>query len=245
MARIRSTPADLPRWLVVAGSILIVCHLIAVASAVLATVSGPWVTFEGPSLSPPPSFARAINDVSGRYYLKNLKLGDNYHFASNAPGPPGVFVEVRLKDASGQLLKTIRIPDARTNPSVRYWQALVVQGLAPDQLVPPPAGESVAAPRKTLETIPIWDPGEGGTLTIHRVPEHLIPRDRPAVYRPTEWSLVLARSISRYLCRVHGAASAEFLRHTRESYHPALWFMEDVQPGAFNELVASYGEMPK
>jgi hypothetical protein len=238
-----------PRWLLVLGSILIVGHLIAVASGALAAQSGPWPQPDGMVVpATAPQFARAINEIAGPYYLKWLKMADNYHFPSNRPLVPGVFVEIRLKDASGMTKTTVTLPSARANGWVRYRQQLFLQGLLQetsiDQPIQPPAGEAVAAPGRQLQMIPIWNPPEGGVVTMRNVPEHLIPRDRP-VWGPTELSLVLARSLSRHLCRIHDATSAEFLRHSRLAYHPAFWLMDEPPTGASDELIANYGEFPK
>ena len=60
--------------------------------------------------------------------------------------------------------------------------------------------------------------------------------------RPTDWSVLLARSYARHLCRKHNAASAEFIRHTREPLHPGMLFMTNLPPDAFKALPANYGE---
>ncbi len=98
----------------------------------------------------------------------------------------------------------------------------------------------IAAPRQKAPTVDIWEPGPGGALNIKTVPQHLVPRDRP-VFRPSELSLVLARSYARYLCRAHGAASAEIIRHTKDPYLPASLLFEDSSPPAPEELVARFG----
>jgi hypothetical protein len=61
--------------------------------------------------------------------------------------------------------------------------------------------------------------------------------------RPTEWALVLARAYARHLCRSHGAATAEIVRHTREPVTPAVLFGNDVSAPDFEELLASFGAM--
>jgi hypothetical protein len=58
--------------------------------------------------------------------------------------------------------------------------------------------------------------------------------------RPSDWALVLARSYGRYLCRTHGAASAEIVRHTREPVSPAVLFGMRPPPNAFDEYVATF-----
>jgi hypothetical protein len=211
---------------------------------VLAAPSGPWPTSFGSSMAAEPQFAQGISNATTRNYLMPLKMTHNYHFPSNRPAPPGVFFEVRLKDETGELLKTIRVPDENASFWVRHRQSLLAQALADDQPVQPRAGEVVAAPGKQVQTVDIWDTAENNTLRLRSVPEHLIPRERP-VYRPSEWSLVLARSYARYLCRVHGAASAELIRHTREPVLPAVMFLEDPPAGTFDELVSSFGELPR
>jgi hypothetical protein len=65
------------------------------------------------------------------------------------------------------------------------------------------------------------------------------------VFRPSEWSLVLARSYARHLCRTHGAASAEIIRHTRDPIYPVVLFEREPAADAFQDLVASFGEMPR
>ena len=90
--------------------------------------------------------------------------------------------------------------------------------------------------------VPIWDIAEDQALRLRRVPEHLIPRNHQ-VYGPTEWSLVLVQSYARYLCRKHGAASAEVVRHSRESLSPTALLMDSPPPAAFTDLIASYGDI--
>jgi hypothetical protein len=236
--------APLPPWVVRLGSAAILAHMAAVVVLVLAAPSGPWPTSFGSSMATEPQFAQGVSNVTTRHYLMPLKMTHNYHFPSNRPAPPGVFFEVRLKDEAGQLLKTVRVPDENANFWVRHRQTLLAQALADDQPVQPRAGEVVAAPGKKVQTMDIWDTGENNTLKLRSVPEHLIPRERP-VFRPSGWSVVLARSYARYLCRVHGAASAEVIRHTREAVMPAVMFLEEPPPGTFDELVSSFGELPR
>ena len=60
-------------------------------------------------------------------------------------------------------------------------------------------------------------------------------------------STLLARSYSRYLCRKHGAATAEIIRLTREPLSPQLLNPNAIDPKnpAFEDLVASFGEVSK
>src|SRR5262249_51306775 len=139
-----------------------------------------------------------------------------------------------------------KIPDPEANFWVRHRQSLLAQALADDEPVPPPQGEKVAAPGQQTRTVEIWDEVEKGVprLAIKKVPEHLIPRDRP-VFRPSEWSLILAQSYARYLCRTHGADKAEIIRHTQEAIPPGVLFGPEPPPGAFPVLTSNFGEYPK
>lgn len=232
-----------PRWLIYLGSALIVLHFVAVLSNVLAAPSGPWPTPDGANMSTPPQFAFTLNGYAAGY-LQALKLTHNYHFNTSRPGLPGVFLEVRLKDAEGRETAKLRFPDEKANFWVRHRQALLAQALADDMPVMPPRTEVIAAPNREIPTVLIWDSGETSGLKMRRVPEHLIPRDRP-VFRPSEWSLLLARSYGRHLCREHDAASVELVRHTREPFPPAVLFMDSAPAGAFEELISHFGEFSK
>jgi hypothetical protein len=192
-------------------------------------------------MADPPSFALSVDQPLVRGYLKPLKLTHNYHFSGNRPIAPGVYLEVNLKDANGEL-RTFRFPDPKTDAWVRHLQALFAQGLVPDQPIAPPQGEAIPAPHQQVRTVPIWDLAGEQSLRLNRVPEHLIPRNRP-VYGPTEWSLVLVHSYARYLCRQHGAARAEVIRHSREAIHPTA--IGNSPPMAFTDLIANYGDISR
>jgi hypothetical protein len=232
---------ELPTPLIVAGSVLIAAHLLAVAGAVLAAPSGPWPTPEGMGTAAPPPFAERLHDGLPSGYLRCIRMTHNYRFASNRPGLPAVYLEVRLKDREGRPLATVRFPDDNANRWVRYRQSVFARGLADDQPVAPPQGEAVAPPGRQVRSVPIWDMAGPRALRLSPVPEHLVPRDRP-VFRPSNWSLVLARSYARYLCRVHGAARAEVIRHTRDPVPPAAGFLEQPPADAFEDLIANFGE---
>ena len=239
------TPPELPPWLTGPGSAVIAFHLVAVAALALAAPSGPWPTAFGTSTATGPQFARAVSDVTTPYYLGPLKLTHNYHFAGNRPAAPSVYVEARLKDAEGRTLRTLRLPDEGANLWVRHRQALLAQWLTDDQPVQPKLGEAIPAPNQAAPTVSIWDgAGPGRPLALRAVPEHLVPRDRP-VFRPSDWSLLLARSYARHLCREHGAASAELVRHTREAILPAVLFLPEPPADALDELISNFGELPR
>jgi hypothetical protein len=241
MAQLRSkTAGQAPSLVIAVGSLAIAFHLGAVIVHALAAPSGPWPNGDGPPMAGPPAFAQSLDESLFAAYLKPLKLTHNYHFAGNRPIVPGVFIDIKLKNAQGEVLNTIRWPDPAANSWLRYMQGLFVQGMVPDQPVAPPQGEEVPAPHQQPRMASIWE-GDG-SLRLTRVPEHLIPRNRP-VYSPTDWSLILVHSCARYLCRTHGAASAEVIRYSREAISPAFLSMGPPPPMAFADLIASYGDI--
>ena len=245
MSKPTNTHVALPSWLVVLGSVAIAGHLLAVVAMVLAAPSGPWPSDVGSSLSTPPQFAYSLNNLIPAEYLKSLGMSNNYHFFRNRPVLPGVSFEVRLQDEVGSRLATVKFPESNSNFWVRHRQSLLARGLADDQPVEPPQGEMIPAPNRTIPTVQVWEIARNGGLELRNVPEHLVPRDRP-VFRPSERSLLLARSYIRHLCRTNGAAKAELIRHTQEPIPPAVMFMSDQTPaGAFNELISNFGELPK
>jgi hypothetical protein len=233
--------ARIPRWIVGLGSVLIGFHFLCVGINVLAAPSGPWP--EMGRVDPPP-FAVVANSLVAPTYLLPLKMGNNYHFPSNIPGTRAVYIEARLKDESGKVFKTVILPDPEANSYVQHRQQLFANGLADDVLVPPPGGEDVAAPGEKLARIDIWDTPKDRPLEIKTVSVLRVPRGRP-VFRPSEWSLVLARSYARHVRQTHGAARVEILRHWADPIPPMVLFGMDPRPGAFDEQVANFGEFPR
>jgi hypothetical protein len=233
----------LPRWLVVLGSLLIAGHLLAVLGLALAVRTDPLPTpFGGSTTFAGPKFAQVINDVAMPHYLRFLKMTQNYHFASNRPGIQGVMFEVRLRDGEGKEMAVLKFPDPKANAWVRHRQGLLARGLAEEQPVEAIPGEAIAAPGQRVEEAEFWDGPDQHQLRLRRAAQHLVPRDRP-VTGPTPWSLVLAQSYARYLCRTHGAASAEVIRHMHHSIPPMILFeREPPPPGLFEDFIADFGE---
>jgi hypothetical protein len=75
------------------------------------------------------------------------------------------------------------------------------------------------------------------------VPENEVPKDRP-VFRPSEWSLLVVRSLTRHLCALHGAAAAEAVRHSREALPPRILFERELLP-QMEDLQSNYGRLPR
>jgi hypothetical protein len=238
--------AALPRWCVLVASLAIVFHFVAVLSGALAAHSGPWPSPDEPTMEGPPAFAASLHQAVGPSYLSWLKLTHNYHFPSNMPNVQGTYFEVRLKDAQGQEITTLRFPDPQANAEVRSLQQELARWLVDDVPFRPPQGERIAAPGREADTMLIWNPTGERRMNLQKVPEHLIDRDRP-IYGPSDWSLLLARSYERYLCRKHGAASAELIRHVRFPIPPSelKTTEDDVRPDDNEDLVANFGELLK
>src|SRR5262249_39342737 len=85
-------------------------------------------------------------------------------------------------------------------------------------------------------------PGPGQTSSLVRTQEDLAPTNVPMVWRPSDWSLVLAQSYVRHLCRQYGAARGELVRHSRPAVLPALMLMAPVPANFFEEQVNSFGD---
>ena len=108
--------------------------------------------------------------------------------------------------------------------------------------VQPPPGEAIPPPHQQAPSVEIWEPGPDRVLRLRSVAEHLVPRDR-SVLRASEWSKLLARAYGRYLCRVHGAASAQIFRHTKEALLSSV-LLVDESPNP-EELVAAFEEVKR
>jgi hypothetical protein len=240
-----ATPENvpLPRWLIWLGSAAIAFHLMALVIVVLAVPSGPWVSPFGPSPQEPPAFAQRISGFTTSYYLRPLQLSSAYRFESNKTEYDSVYFEALLRDADGRVIETVRVPDAKANLWSWRKQVALAQSLGLDDPVVPPRGEMITAPGKAMPTVKVWDAPEGAEpLTLQEIPVIRIPRDRE-MYRPTDFSLQLAKSYAHYLGRRASAASVEVIRHSRRPLLPVFVRTgEGPPPDAFEEMVCSFGE---
>ncbi len=242
MSELNAGSRVLPTWQLAVGSVAIGGHLLAVLAMILAVPSGPWPASDGDSLATPPQFAYSLNNLFPISYLRGLGMAHHYHFGSNSPALVGVSIELRLEAADGSPLGTLALPDQRCNWWVAHRQALLARALADDLRVFPPDGEMVAAPGHALPSSPIWELSPSGGLELRNLPEHLIPRERP-VFRPSDKSLLLARSVARYVCRHYGAARVEVIRRTQQPIPPAVMFLPSSPVGeAVGELVSNFGK---
>ncbi len=241
-----NTPDAVPAGLIVVGSGLIAFHLIAVIFAALTAPSGPWPMMQGSDMVRPPQFAYSITtNYLMPYYLRFIKMPHHYHFATNRPGVPDTYMEVRLKDAAGETIGTLRYPEKTANPWIRHRQAQLAMGLAMDEMVAPPQSEVIPAPNQEPPKVTIWQPmKDPQTLHLETTPQHLIPRNG-MVMRPSDLSMLFARSYARFLCRTHGAASAEIIRHHKDPIPAAILFMDNVQANNFDEVSSTFGDLPQ
>jgi hypothetical protein len=215
----------LPGWLMVLGSAFAVGHLLTIGLLALAPPSGPWPTRFGDLEADGPLFAQSItNSFTYPYYLRPLRLTHNYHFQTNRVDTPAIYFEVKLRDASGEVFKTLKFPDEKANFWVRHRQGILAQGLGGDQPVQPRGPTMIAAPAKQGRKIEFWDMTEGGVLKLKEVAEHELPPDR-TMFRPAEASKVLAKAYMRHLCRDTGAAAVELIRYSREAIMPVVLLM--------------------
>jgi hypothetical protein len=73
-----------------------------------------------------------------------------------------------------------------------------------------------------------------------------IPRNRPQMLRPAQWTVILAKTYLRHLCQEHGAYSAELIRHSRPAVLPISMYYQELPPlleGTFIETIAHYGDL--
>jgi len=237
-----NTAIKLPRWAIWAGSVAILFHLGALGVNALAAPSGPWPD------SGMIRFAFVFYSVDGSLkpvYLSPLGFARSYHLLANRqPELPGVSLEFRLKDKEGKEVATVMVPDRNANPWVYHRQSILSQQpVWDDDLLIPPQGEVIPAPGQEAPTVQFWNLDQG-RLKLVTVSVNQIPKDRP-VRGPRDLSYLLAGSYARYLCRAHGAAKAELLRHHQEVIGPGVLEVQTVPKGIFEEVISEFGEFPK
>lgn len=230
-------PRPLPLPLKIAVGAGVGVHLLIIVALALGAQSGPWPSPVGPSEAPGPQFVQPLTEAAVPYYLEPLRMTHNYHFMTNTTAQPGVYFEAHLKDKTGNVIKTLKFPDDKAQPWVRHRQQLLALGLAQDQPVPEQQGEVLAGQNRVEFTI--WAPGDQ-ELRLKKVPQHLVPREPTMM--PSEWSLALAKSYARYLCRVEHAHTAEIVRHTRDAWLPSYLFIPREQIPPNDKLVCNFGE---
>jgi hypothetical protein len=232
-------------------SIFVVVHFLAIGVHVLGARSGPWlVPGIGPSPAEGPPFTTDLNQRATRFYLEPLRLTGDYHYLSNRLDMPQVQFEAILRDDKGNVTQKLQFPDPKANAWVRHRQALLAEALGGDMPVMLPRGEMIPAKGKEAERITVWYPPspDEKKLILRETEQHLvkdlIKGPDMQLSRPRDWSLIVARSYARYLCRTHGAASVTIVRNSRDPIMPAFLFLpeEAIMPGTFDTLASQFEE---
>jgi hypothetical protein len=232
-----------PRWLVLAGSATIAFHLLAVLVRVLSATSGPWPAGMGAEPYMPPQFAFTMNEELAGPYLRPLRLTHDFHFPSNRPASYGVHCEIVLKDAAGRELKKAMLPDPEANWWTRYRQELLVSALAADMPIPALGSEMLVETGQKQPTIELWQPSAQNPRHLHlrSVLRNEVERNQMFLM-PSPRAKALAHSYVRHLCRLHGAASGDLIRRSKDPIQPAVLFGETPPPGALDPVIANFGE---
>lgn len=238
------TTRELSRGGVLLGSLLIGWHLGMIGLNILAAPSGPWLGPEGPAPAPPPAFAQDLVRLYEPPWLSWWKINPNYHFDSNRPGLPGIYLIAKVYDAQGQKLGEARLPDPQANSWVQHRQEQLARLLGQDE--PVTLGEERLAPRgQTLPQVSYWEPAGPHRFQLRTVSEELVPRGQPLL-KPSALSLLAANAYARYLCRTYDGTRVEIERHSRQPIPPGLL----LQPGElsaeiFAENVHLFGDLPR
>lgn len=249
-----SPGAGMPGWLLHAASVLICLHFLAVGVLTLSASSGPWSTNYGPSPALAPQFAISLSEGTGQY-LQPLGMIHTYHFDSSRVQVPTIYVEALIYDDKGELKETLRLPDPKANPWVRERQKALVTALGDDQTFQPAQGEAIPAPgQKSIPQVNFFFPATPKSMVfeLYQEDENRVPRERPTLFRPSEWSLILVKSYARYLQKERKAARVELVRHSKQPLSPALMMphpgfpgkliVDQPPPDTFEELVCNFGD---
>jgi len=230
----------LPRWLMLAGSLGIAFHLLAVVVMVLAARSGNWPSPFGRTMQEPPAFAASIGEYTTRYYLQPLHLAHDYHFGSNRTDVSSVRFKVRLKDERGDVVQTLEFPEADANFWVRHRESLLAMSLGDDQPVGSNRQNTLSAEGQ-IERVQVWEQDKSDRrFHLKSKPVTAISRNLPE-NGPSAWSQLLAKSYVRYLARKYGADSGELIRESREPIPPVV-LIAPAPPDLFNEMIANFTE---
>ena len=239
------SPRPLPIWLKFAGSAFAIGHLLAIGLYALAAESGPWPYNAGNSPSPGPQFATSLTWGFGYpYYLRPLRLTNDYHFVSNRPAEFAVYFQVHLKNQLGEV-RTLKFPDEKANFWVRHRQEILAQHLVPDQRLPPRGNRRLPGLGQEVPTVEVWVRDGEATLRLKQVDENDESLRNAEVDHPTEKAKALVRSYLRYLSREHKADSAELVRHSRPMVLPMDTMPHMFMPRPaelFQELKSHFGE---
>jgi hypothetical protein len=195
-------------------------------------------------MAPPPQFAMFIDRVGYPIYLEPLKLTHDYRFQADRTGMPEISFEVKFKDADGNLIRDEKkkpvkqvFPDPNASAWVRHRQELLARQLWQDMPPPPPGPRQLGR-----ETVKVWAPvpGHFKSFILESVDKAMVNERHMS---PSEWSLLLAGSYARYLCRTKDAARVEITRQTFPLIPPIPFAGQQRQ--GFDPDNHNFGELPR
>lgn len=96
-------------------------------------------------------------------------------------------------------------------------------------------------PAEILHQHFMMTPTSNNRLWLVRREVNSLPRGMN-MWQPNEWAMLAVKAYGRYLCRVHGAASAEVVRFSQPGYPPVVLF-GDVPAEPFKRLESYFGKV--
>ncbi len=245
--RLDHSVLQLPRWLYVLASVVIIFHLGAVSARVLAAMSGPWpMGQDGSGEVYPPQFAASVADGLPGKYLKAVRLDRDFHFTSNRPNQPTYRMEVKLKDEHGQVTQTLTIPDPNANFWVQHRQQALVSYLAADATMRTPQSEVIPPPGQKAPEWTYWKPVPNSMTKAELAKESVNDLARGmTVFVPSDLEMLFVRSYVRHLRRTHGATSVDVTRVAHDPIPPAVMFDSGYTAAEFEARTYSYGDLSK
>lgn len=246
MSQNPSAPAvGVPRWLMLFLSVVILFHLSAIVVRALDARSGPWPTEMGADMATPPQFANSL-DSGLAWYLKAVGMTSTHHVPSDRVTLPGIYLEARLMNESGEEIARVKIPEDSANPWLRHRQQLIARTLGDDHPVFVPRSKVIPPPGQQVPEVEYWhvkpeNPTEW-RLTRQSINDFILTE---RYFRPSDVSLLLVRSYARQLCRQHGAAKVEIIRHHQNPIPPSVIGVDELQPGIFEEFSSTFGEFTR
>lgn len=217
-----TTPAGWPLPLRLLVSVAIIFHLAALAGLVLSTRTGPWAMPDGDiGIAHAPFFAERIFD-STRGYRQALRLTEDYRFSSNLRPDSDNQVEIRLKDKDGKVIKTVLLPQSNSWLGSYQREQLIANLLSKNEAVDAPEGEKIPPPGQQVPMASYWKAqGSNKLWKLEITPEHLLPREEEMA-RPTDLSVILAKSLARHAQKKYGGESADVALRSKQSFGALL-----------------------
>jgi hypothetical protein len=250
LPKLTPLPKTLPSSIVAVLSLCVVGHFFAVGAHVLAARSGPWLVpnFFTPSMAEGPTFATMIDQTTYRYYLQPLGMTGDFSYTSDRVDQPDVYFEARLRNEHGEVVKKLRFPSPEDSVWLRQCYSLLAEGLGGDAPVPVQQMVQIPAPGQESPRIKVWNPPVPmeKKLVLLETEQHkvksLMKDPSMQLSKPREWTLLLARSYARHLCRQEKVASVELVRYSRDPIMPVVLLMpgDRMPAGTFDTLESQF-----